>query len=103
MNDVRLYTAPMDGQNHLVKSGYYEPCQLLGETTTDEDGIRLLYILTNLAGKSSNAEAVMMATTIHTLSTMTSGNCASSSRPNIKMTSIRQYMAMNIVMITGAM
>ena len=49
-SDVKLYTAPMDGENHLVKSGYYAKCTLSGEKTTDEDG-HTLTIFTDKLGR----------------------------------------------------
>lgn len=49
-SDVKLYTAPMDGENHLVKSGYYAKCTLFGEKTTDEDG-HTLTIFTDKLGR----------------------------------------------------
>lgn len=50
-NDVKLYTAPMDGSCSLVKSGYYEPCMLYGEKTTDEDGHSLTVFTDKLGRK----------------------------------------------------
>lgn len=50
-NSVRLYTAPMDGENHLVKSGYYDQCTLFGEKTTDEDGHSLTVFTDKLGRK----------------------------------------------------
>lgn len=37
-DDVKLYKAPCDGKNHLVKAGYYPPCSLYLTTSIDEDG-----------------------------------------------------------------
>ena len=36
-NDVRLFSAPLD-KITLVDGGFYKPCSLQGEKTTDEDG-----------------------------------------------------------------
>ena len=48
--DVRLYTAPMDGKNELVKSGFYEQCMLYGEQISDEDG-HTLTVFTDKLGR----------------------------------------------------
>lgn len=50
-NDVKLYTAPTDGKNSLVKSGYYAPNMLMGEQTTDEDGHSLTVFTDKLGRK----------------------------------------------------
>lgn len=49
--DVRLYTAPMDGNDELSESGYYEPCQLYGERLIDEDGHALTVFTDKLKRK----------------------------------------------------
>ena len=50
-DDVRLFTAPMDGTNHMVKSGYYAPYTLFGERTIDEDGHSLTVFTDKLGQK----------------------------------------------------